>query len=138
MRSTSRGKPREAPYRESKLTQLLWDGLQGNGRTLMVACCTPFQAHLEETMRTLAFASTAIRIKSIPRILLVPKDRLIKNLKEEISKLRTENQCLSQKVQNLSEKQRDRMASPECQSLDRQRDYALQDFYVVVLNFVVA
>ena len=27
------------PYRESKLTQLLIDGLHGRGRSVMIACC---------------------------------------------------------------------------------------------------
>lgn len=44
------------PYRDSKLTQLLFDGLKGTGRVLMVACCGPTRNHIEETMNTLHFA----------------------------------------------------------------------------------
>lgn len=101
IRSRSRGKCVEAPYRESKLTQLLWDGLHGSGRTLMIACCTPFRIHWEETMHTLTYASTAIRIKSVPKVLLDPQQQLIKNLKDEIARLKSINQQLSRKLDEL-------------------------------------
>merc|ERR1719443_1045761 len=45
------------PYRDSKLTRLLQDSLGGDGRTLMLACCSPSSHHLEETLNTLNFAS---------------------------------------------------------------------------------
>ena len=103
VRSTSRGKPRGAPYRESKLTRLLWDGLQGKGRTLMIACCTPFQSHREETMQTLRLASTAIRIKSVPTVVLDAKDQLIQKLRDDILRMKRENRCLSLRIERLEQ-----------------------------------
>ncbi len=41
------------PYRDSKLTRLLQDSLGGNSRTLMLACVSPGDADLEETLNTL-------------------------------------------------------------------------------------
>ena len=61
------------PYRDSKLTQLLWDGLRGMGRTLMLACLGPMKATAEESLNTLHFASMALRIKSEPVVLLDPQ-----------------------------------------------------------------
>ena len=41
-RSSGRGdRSAPVPYRDSKLTQLLIDSLGGNGRTVMLACCSP-------------------------------------------------------------------------------------------------
>jgi len=33
--------PPVIPYRDSTLTKLLYEGLKGNGRVLMMACCSP-------------------------------------------------------------------------------------------------
>ena len=63
------------PYRDSKLTQLLWDGLRGNGRALMLACLGPLRQHAEESLNTLHFASMALRIKSEPIIMIDPAVR---------------------------------------------------------------
>lgn len=67
----------------------------------MIACCTPFQLHLEETLNTLKYASTAIRIKSTPRIVLDPRERLIEDLKSEIKRLKQRNAKLVQTVEDL-------------------------------------
>lgn len=48
--------PVHVPYRDSKLTQLLWDGLRGSGRALMLACLGPMRNHAEESLNTLHFA----------------------------------------------------------------------------------
>jgi Kinesin motor domain len=60
------------PYRDSNLTKLLWEGLRGTGRALMIACVGPLRTQVEETMNTLHFASTALRIKAEPVVLLDP------------------------------------------------------------------
>lgn len=39
------------PYRESLLTKLLADSLGGSALTLMIACCSPSNQYLEETLR---------------------------------------------------------------------------------------
>ena len=45
------------PYRESKLTTLLKHALGGNSLTLMVACLSPLDAHGEENVSTLRYAT---------------------------------------------------------------------------------
>ncbi|GFH25814.1 kinesin-like protein [Haematococcus lacustris] len=67
------GTLQHVPYRDSKLTQLLWDGLRGGGRALMLACLGPLRGHAEEALSTLHFAAMAQRIKSRPVILLDPQ-----------------------------------------------------------------
>ena len=61
------------PFRDSKLTQLLWDGLRGTGRALMLACLGPTMDYAEESLNTLHFASMALRIKSAPVVLIDPQ-----------------------------------------------------------------
>ena len=61
------------PYRDSKLTQLLWDGLRGTGRALMLACLGPTMNFAEESVNTLHFASMALRIKAAPVVLIDPQ-----------------------------------------------------------------
>jgi hypothetical protein len=39
------------PYRDSTLSKLLMDSLGGSGLCLMLACCSPASAYLDETLR---------------------------------------------------------------------------------------
>jgi len=54
------------PYRDSKLTRLLQDSLGGNSHTLMIACCSPADSNVEETISTLRYADRARKIKNKP------------------------------------------------------------------------
>ena len=47
----NRGANSHIPYRGSKLTSLLQDSLGGNSHTLMIACVSPADSNLEETVR---------------------------------------------------------------------------------------
>ncbi|CEF71678.1 Kinesin-like protein KIF21B [Strongyloides ratti] len=52
-------KDQHIPYRNSKLTHLLQDSLGGNSKTLMIACISPSNEDLCETISTLNYASRA-------------------------------------------------------------------------------
>ncbi|CAG8490449.1 4939_t:CDS:2 [Funneliformis mosseae] len=52
------------PYRDSKLTRLLQDSLGGNAQTLMIACVSPAEYNLNETVNTLKYANRARNIKN--------------------------------------------------------------------------
>ncbi|PKY03496.1 kinesin family protein [Aspergillus campestris IBT 28561] len=79
-------------YRDSKLTRLLQDSLGGNAYTYMIACVTPAEFHLSETLNTVQYAQRARAIQSKPRIQQVAdegdKHALIERLKAEVSFLR--------------------------------------------------
>ena len=49
------------PYRDSVLTRLLQDSLGGNSRTLMIACVSPAEINLDETLNTLRCAKGVAR-----------------------------------------------------------------------------
>ena len=57
------------------------------------------QAHADETLNTLHFASMALRVKCNPLCILDPQDKLVLNLRGTISKLRSENKQLSSALQ---------------------------------------
>ncbi|RUP49764.1 hypothetical protein BC936DRAFT_141534, partial [Jimgerdemannia flammicorona] len=52
------------PYRDSKLTRLLQDSLGGNAQTLMIACASPAEHNLTETINTIKYANRARNIKN--------------------------------------------------------------------------
>lgn len=54
------------PYRACKLTRLLQDAIGGNSHTLFLACVSPTQYNEDESVRTLQYAATAIKIVNAP------------------------------------------------------------------------
>lgn len=56
------------PYRDSKLTRLLQDSLGGNAHTLMIACVSPTEYNVYETINTLQYANRARKIKNKAQI----------------------------------------------------------------------
>ncbi|GAQ90501.1 Kinesin-like protein [Klebsormidium nitens] len=89
------------PYRDSKLTQLLGDGLSGRGRTLMLACCSPTAASAEETLQTLQYASMALHVRAAPVVVLDPADQMLADLRSTIRSLKQENEHLHEQLQLL-------------------------------------
>jgi kinesin family protein 3/17 len=88
------------PYRNSKLTRLLSSSLGGNSKTLLMACISPAQASLDETMNTLRFASRTKRIKNKAVINEDPKDALLRKYRRQLNELREKlNQTQRQQQQ---------------------------------------
>lgn len=52
------------PYRDSKITRLLQDSLGGNSFTVMIACISPADSNMEETVNTLRYAQRARGIQN--------------------------------------------------------------------------
>ncbi|KAJ3107326.1 hypothetical protein HDU96_007941 [Phlyctochytrium bullatum] len=65
------GAVKVVPYRDSKLTRFLQDSLGGNSRTVMLACISPTEADLPETISTLRYASRARGIRNRAKVNLV-------------------------------------------------------------------
>ncbi|XP_076281819.1 chromosome-associated kinesin KIF4-like isoform X2 [Lasioglossum baleicum] len=111
-------------YRDSKLTRLLQDSLGGNSMTLMIACVSPADYNLDETLSTLRYADRARKIKNKPVINQDPQlleiNRLNKIAQElklalvdqeirvscplEHQELQEKNQSLLKKFRDLTEK----------------------------------
>ncbi|XP_014096633.2 chromosome-associated kinesin KIF4A isoform X1 [Bactrocera oleae] len=77
-------------YRDSKLTRLLQDSLGGNSITLMIACVSPADYNVAETLSTLRYADRARQIKNKPIVNQDPHAAEINHLKGIIQKLRVE------------------------------------------------
>lgn len=76
------------PYRDSVLTWLLKDSLGGNSKTIMIAAISPADCNFSETLSTLRYANRAKNIINKPTINEDPNVKLIRELREEIMKLK--------------------------------------------------
>jgi flagellar biosynthesis chaperone FliJ len=74
------------PYRDSKLTRLLQDSLGGNAYTLMIACVSPLEANVSETLNTLHYAQRARHIRNTVVQNVVPGN--VEELQAEVQRLR--------------------------------------------------
>ncbi|XP_029304839.1 kinesin family member 4 [Cottoperca gobio] len=75
------------PYRDSKLTRLLQDALGGNSHTLMIACISPADSNMEETINTLRYADRARKIKNKPIVNIDPRAAEMNRLKQQVQEL---------------------------------------------------
>lgn len=75
------------PYRDSKLTRLLQDSLGGNSHTLMIACVSPADSNMEETLNTLRYADRARKIKNKPIVNTDPQAAELQKLKQQVQDL---------------------------------------------------
>ncbi|KAL5283822.1 KIF16B family protein [Megaselia abdita] len=76
------------PYRDSTLTWLLKDSLGGNSKTIMIAAISPADCNYSETLSTLRYANRAKNIINKPTINEDPNVKLIRELRDEINKLK--------------------------------------------------
>ncbi|XP_078498392.1 kinesin-like protein KIF1B isoform X5 [Lissotriton helveticus] len=76
------------PYRDSVLTWLLRENLGGNSRTAMVAALSPADINYDETLSTLRYADRAKQIKCNAIINEDPNAKLVRELKEEVTRLK--------------------------------------------------
>uniref|UniRef100_A0A8B9J9L2 Kinesin-like protein n=1 Tax=Astyanax mexicanus TaxID=7994 RepID=A0A8B9J9L2_ASTMX len=86
--SSKKKKSEFIPYRDSVLTWLLKENLGGNSRTAMIAALSPADINYEETLSTLRYADRAKQIRCNAIINEDPNARLIRELKEEVNRLR--------------------------------------------------
>ncbi|XP_061699751.1 stAR-related lipid transfer protein 9 isoform X2 [Syngnathoides biaculeatus] len=77
------------PYRDSVLTWLLKDSLGGNSKTIMIATISPSASSYNETLSTLRYAAHARNIVNKPRVNEDANVRLIRELREEIDRLKS-------------------------------------------------
>ncbi|XP_070801756.1 kinesin-like protein KIF1A isoform X10 [Pituophis catenifer annectens] len=93
------------PYRDSVLTWLLRENLGGNSRTAMVAALSPADINYDETLSTLRYADRAKQIRCNAVINEDPNNKLIRELKDEVARLRDllYSQGLGDIIDNMSD-----------------------------------
>ena len=77
------------------------DSLGGNSHTLMVACVSPAESNLKETMFTLRFADRARKIKNKPIVNKNPKAPELSRLRSQVQQLQEENTQLKKKIEKM-------------------------------------
>ncbi len=117
-------------YRDSKLTRLLQDSLGGNAFTYMIACVTPAEFHLSETLNTVHYAQRARNIQSKPQIQQISdeseKQAIIDRLRAEVSFLREQISHSDRRMNaphERFERQNEREIELENNLLDAQENY---------------
>ncbi|PNY24381.1 Chromosome-associated kinesin KIF4A [Tolypocladium capitatum] len=133
---SSRQSGSHVSYRDSKLTRLLQDSLGGNAITYMIACVTPAEFHLSETLNTVQYAQRARAIQSKPRIQQVEegdKQAIIERLRAEVSFLRDQIRSAADGTSSprrgpaapsdRSDRQNEREVELQNQLLDAQENY---------------
>lgn len=132
---SSRNAGAHVSYRDSKLTRLLQDSLGGNAITYMIACVTPAEFHLSETLNTVQYAQRARAIQSKPRIQQTEegdKQAIIDRLKAEVAFLREQIRVSDRSgsdrralpAGDRSERSNEREVELQNQLLDQQEIYS--------------
>ncbi|KAL3637733.1 Kinesin-like protein KIN-8B [Castilleja foliolosa] len=122
------------PYRNSKLTRILKDGLSGNSQTIMIATISPADNQYHHTVNTLKYADRAKEIKTHIQSGLVGHishdsqknigtvnahvsdyQKIIDNLQSEVGRLRKE---LAEKESQLKAKPTEKAPDDEVSSLN--------------------
>lgn len=78
---------RHIPYRDSKLTRLLKSSLGGNAHTLMIACASPADSNIDETLSTLRYASRARKIVNNATVNTDPMSAAMAGLRRQVKEL---------------------------------------------------
>ena len=90
------------PFRNSKLTRLLKDGLCGNSRTIMIATCASADTQYNHTVNTLKYADRAKEIKTHVRMDKKTVDTHIAEYQRMIDALQDENRDLKMAVHAMT------------------------------------
>ncbi|KAK8862543.1 Kinesin-like protein KIF21B [Apiospora arundinis] len=123
---SSRSHGAHVSYRDSRLTRLLQDSLGGNAITYMIACVTPAEFHLSETLNTVQYAQRARAIQSKPRIQAVEegdKQAIIERLKAEVAFLREQIRS----AERGGNERRNLATSERSERLNNEREAELQN-----------
>ncbi|KAK5875408.1 hypothetical protein CesoFtcFv8_026498 [Champsocephalus esox] len=117
MQSNKKRRSDFIPYRDSVLTWLLKENLGGNSRTAMIAALSPADINYEETLSTLRYADRAKQIRCNAIINEDPNARLIRELKDEVERLRS--LLFSQGLQELLQNTMNNSSPPAPSSLQQ-------------------
>ncbi|KAK9816740.1 hypothetical protein WJX72_004454 [[Myrmecia] bisecta] len=141
--STATQRP-HVPYNDHPLTRLLRDAIGGNSRTVMIACISPADSNLSETINTLDYATDARKVKNVPvrnankiKLLQEENEALRRQLEELAEKLVAAEErftgCVAledfakQKEELEGERLRASLAEADCESLEEKLNAALED-----------
>ena len=79
--------PKHVPYRNSVLTHLLQDSLGGNSHTLVIACASPADSNMKESLNTLEYADKTRKIVNRPIVNIEPQATELRSLRQRVQEL---------------------------------------------------
>ncbi|XP_078354015.1 uncharacterized protein LOC144638654 isoform X3 [Oculina patagonica] len=68
IQALAEGRKRHIPYRNSTLTRLLQDGLDGNSKTSLIVCVSPSFRDVNETLCSLKFGLRAMKVHNVAQV----------------------------------------------------------------------
>ena len=121
------------PYRDSKLTRLLKESLGGNCYTIMVACLSPMESNLDETINTLRYAQRTRSIensavRNAKSVNLTPEQSALilrekRDLKVMLMRLKTQSNQSDKQKQLMQEQMKSKIAQLEAQLQSSTAEY---------------
>jgi len=130
------------PYRDSKLTRILQNSLQGNSRISIICTCTPWDGAKDETLSTLRFALRAKKVTNKVEVNEILDERaLLLQYKKEIAILKQKLADAEKAKSRASDKgdiQQQQQEEEEMETLNErlrtQIDAAIANLNRVILN----
>jgi microcompartment protein CcmL/EutN len=122
-------KVKHVPYRESKLTRLLQDSLGGNSHTLMIACVSPGDSSMEQSLNTLRYVDRARKIKNKPVVNKLNSNPTSVQQQYNVAKFQERNTPNKMSQSELELKRKAELLSKEKKEQERlnERDKLLQE-----------
>ncbi|GMH36614.1 hypothetical protein BSKO_04487 [Bryopsis sp. KO-2023] len=107
MNLSQEGDRGHVPYRDSKLTRILKESLNGNSYTTLLANLNPTADNFEECFNTLQFALRCSSISTVPHVNILTagtaQDKMIEQLTHRVAQLTEEVECIHVHYQKLIE-----------------------------------
>eukprot|EP00501_MAST-03F_sp_TOSAG23-6_P000731 GSMAST32.ASY1.ANO1.759.1 assembled CDS len=132
----------QIPFRDSKLTRLLQDTLQGNNNTAFVITVSPDVNDASETLRTLEFGQKAKQIASLPKLhVTVDYQSLYEGLQKKVDIAETVSRKIEikfSKAQQFISEMKERSETLESKLIDQQNRTQLAEERVQKLEDIVS
>ncbi|XP_022784630.1 kinesin-like protein KIF15 isoform X2 [Stylophora pistillata] len=85
IQALAEGTKRHIPYRNSTLTRLLQDGLDGNSKTSLIVCVSPSFRDVNETLCSLKFGLRAMKVRNVAQVNVeIDYEKMAKQLSETL------------------------------------------------------
>uniref|UniRef100_A0A3Q3VVD4 Kinesin motor domain-containing protein n=1 Tax=Mola mola TaxID=94237 RepID=A0A3Q3VVD4_MOLML len=95
------------PYRDAKITRLLRDSLGGTAHTLMVACVSPSDHSVAETLSVLQFASKARHVRNHPAAVPAHREQVQAEVYRSLQRMRLQRAQLQAGLRQHAETRED-------------------------------
>eukprot|EP00762_Andalucia_godoyi_P008084 ANDGO_02131.mRNA.1 Osmotic avoidance abnormal protein 3 len=90
------------PFRDSKLTRLLSESLNGNSKTCFIVCVSPASSNVGETVNTCRFAQRAKKVEMHPVVnVTVDYEKLSSKLQDDLEKMKSSQDSVLQEYAKI-------------------------------------